>query len=63
MNYKEKQVRANNDAAFQCNFLFNILFHFMDDLFLLNCTIDFELISLDFAMDFEIFTMWLQTTD
>ena len=25
------------------------------------CTIDFKLISLDFAMDFAIFTMWLQT--
>ena len=27
----------------------------------LNCTIDFQLISLDFAVDFAIFTMWLQT--
>ena len=24
-------------------------------------TIDFQLISLDFAIDFAIFTMWLQT--
>ena len=30
-------------------------------LFPLNCTIDFQLISLDFAIDFAIFTMWLQT--
>ena len=27
----------------------------------MNCTIDFQLISLDFAIDFAIFTMWLQT--
>ena len=25
-----KQVCTNNDAAFQCNFLFNIFFHSMD---------------------------------
>ena len=30
-------------------------------MFPLNCTIDFQLISLDFAIDFAIFTMWLQT--
>ena len=40
---KEKQVRANNDAASPCNFLFNSLF-----------------ILLDLAIDFAIFTMWLQ---
>ena len=33
----------------------------MDGLFLWNCTIDFELILLDFAIDFAIFTMWIQT--
>ena len=33
----------------------------MDDLFQLSCTIDFKLISLDFAIDFAIFAMWLQT--
>ena len=30
-------------------------------LFPLNCSIDFQLISLDFSIDFAIFTMWLQT--
>ena len=30
-------------------------------LFQLSCTIKFPLISLDFAIDFAIFTMWLQT--
>ena len=33
----------------------------MDDFFLWNGTIDFKLILLDFAIDFAIFTMWLQT--
>ena len=27
----------------------------------MNCTIDFQLISFDFAIDFAIFIMWLQT--
>ena len=40
---------------------FQYFFHFMDDLFPWSCTIDFKLISLDFAIDFAIFTMWLQT--
>ena len=52
----KKQVRTNNDAAFQSNLLFDIFF--MDDLLPLNCTIDFNLISHDFAIDFAIFTMW-----
>ena len=26
----EEPVHTNNDAAFPCNFLFNIFFHFMD---------------------------------
>ena len=43
---KKKQVCTNNDAAFLCNFLFNIFFY--------------SLISLDFAIDFAIFPMWLQ---
>ena len=30
-------------------------------MFLLNCTTRFQLISLDFAIDLAIFTMWLQT--
>ena len=55
-----KQVRTNNDAAFLCNFLFNIFFNFIDNLFPLNCTIDFKLISHDFAIDFAMFTIWLQ---
>ena len=33
----------------------------MDDLFPWNCTIDFKLILLDFAIDPAVFTMWLQT--
>ena len=57
---EREQVRSNNDAAFLCNFLFNIFFHFMDDLFPWNRTIDFKLTLLDFAIDFAIFTMWLK---
>ena len=34
---------------------FSIFFSFS------GCTIDLKLISLDFAIDFAIFTMWLQT--
>ena len=49
-----KQVLSNKDAAFQCNFLFNIFFHSMDNLF------TFKLISLDFSIDFANFTMSLQ---
>ena len=30
-------------------------------MFLLNCSTRFQLISLDFAIDLAIFTMWLQT--
>jgi len=30
-------------------------------MFLLNCATRFKLISLDFAIDLAIFTMWLQT--
>ena len=45
----KKQVRTNNDAAFQCNILFNMFFILLMISFLLNCTIDFQLISLDFA--------------
>ena len=30
-------------------------------MFLLNCSYRFQLISLDFAMDLAIFTMWFQT--
>ena len=42
--------------------LFSILFSFYGCyLFPLNCATRFQLISLDFAMDFAIFTMWLQT--
>ena len=52
--------------AMQCNamqFSFQYFFHFMDELFSWNCTIDFKLILLDFAKDFAIFTIftiWLQ---
>ena len=42
-------------------FFFQFFFHFMDELFPWNCTIDFKLILLDFAIDFASFTMWLQT--
>ena len=42
-------------------FSFQYLFHFIDKLFQWNCTIDFKLILLDFAISFAIFTMWLQT--
>ena len=48
-----EQVCTNNDAAFQCNFLFNIFL-------ILWVIFDFQLISIDFAIDFAIFTMWLQ---
>ena len=58
---REKQVRTNNDAAFQCNFLFNILLIFGWYLFPLICAIEFQLILLDFAIDPAVFTMWLQT--
>ena len=57
----KEQVRTNNDAAFQCNFLFNMFYYFIDDLFPWNCAIDFKLILLDFAIDFAICTMQLQT--
>ena len=39
-----------------CNSFFNIFLFYR-----LNCAIDWQLISLDFAIDFAIFTMWLQT--
>ena len=54
------QVCTNNDAAFQCIFLFNIFFYFVDVMFPFYCTINFQLISLDFVIDFAIFTLWLQ---
>ena len=43
--------------------LFNaIFFQSMDDnMFLMSCTVKFPLISLGFAIDFAIFTRWLQT--
>ena len=44
-------------------FSFQYLFHFMDDLFPWNCTVDFKLILLDFVIDFAIFTMWLRGVD
>ena len=57
--YLKKQVCTNNDAAFQCNFLFNIFSFYECYLFPLNCALDFQFISLDFAIDFAIFTIWL----
>ena len=51
----KKQVRTNNDAAFQCNFHFNIFF-----ILWITCTIDFKFILLDFAKKFAIFIMLLQ---
>ena len=52
---------ANNDAAFQCIFLFNIFFSLYGYyLFPLNWIIDSQLISLNFALDFAILLMWLQ---
>ena len=40
---------------------FSIFFSFYGYyLFQLSCTIEFPLISLDFVIDFAIFTMWLQ---
>ena len=56
-----KQVCTNNDAAFQCTFLFNIFSFSGYNLIPLTCTIDIKLIQLDFAIDCSIFTMWLQT--
>ena len=56
-----KQVRTNNEAAFQCHFIFNIFSFYECYLFPLNGKIDFQLMSLDFAIDFAILTMWLQT--
>ena len=55
----KKQVRTNNNAAFQCNFLFNILFI----LRMLSVSIGLflQLISLEFVIGSVIFTMWLQT--
>ena len=44
----------------QLSFLYFFLFYGCY-LFLSSCTIKFPLISLDFAIDFAIFTMWLQT--
>ena len=41
-------------------FFFQFFFHFMDELFQWNCTIDFKLILIDFAIDFVIFTdIWM----
>ena len=41
---------------------FSIFFSFYEwHLFPLNCTIDFQLILLDFAIHFAIFAIWLQT--
>ena len=57
-----KQVCTNNNAAFQCNFLFNIFFFI---LWMFSVSIElFHQIAIDFtgfAVDFAIFTMWLQT--
>ena len=50
-----EQVHTNNNAAFQCYFLFNIFF-----IFWIICTVDFKLILLDFAIDFARITMWSQ---
>ena len=44
-------------CGFSMQFSFQYFFHFMDDLFPWNCTNDFKLILLDFAIDFAIFTM------
>ena len=46
---------------FNAIFFLIYFFHFMDDLFLWNYTIDFKLILLNFAIGFAIFIMWLQT--
>ena len=46
-------------CGFSMQFSFQYFFHFMDDLFPWNCTIDLKLILLVFAIDFAIFTMWL----
>ena len=54
--HDREQVRTNNDAAFQCNFLFKILLI----LWILFVSIDFHyLLAIDFAIDFAIFKMWL----
>ena len=46
--------------SFSMQFFFQFFFHFMDELFQWNCTIDFKLILIDFAIDFVIFTdIWM----
>ena len=57
----EKTSSYEQRCGFSMQFSFQYFFHFMDGLFPWNCTIDFKLILLDFAIDFAIFTMWLQT--
>ena len=62
MKKSEKQVRRNNDAAFQRIFLFNTFCLFYGCyLCPFDCPIDWQLLSHDSAIDFAIFTMWLQT--
>ena len=47
-------------CGFSMQFSFHYLFiKWMLFLFLLSCTIDLQLISLDFSIDFGIFTIWL----
>ena len=48
-------------CGFSMQFSFQYFCHFMDDLSPWNCTIDFKLILLDFAINSAIFTVWLQT--
>ena len=56
-----EQVRSNNDAAVQCNFIFNTFFLFID-VFCLHWIV---LLSFNWfhliLQDFAIFSMWLQT--
>ena len=50
---RQKQVCTNNDAAFPCNFLFNIFFILWMS--------SVSIVQIDFAIDFAIFTIWLLT--